>query len=49
MARQSIAKFLAVSGIIVIVIALFNIISLVNSYNESVQNQSSHVISAFDG
>ncbi len=49
MARQRIAKLLAASGIIVIIIAFFNIVSLIHSYNENVQNQSSHIISAFDG
>jgi len=49
MNKRTIAECFIVSGVALIISAFGNFITLVNTYNNYVENSSSHVVSAFDG
>ena len=49
MMQGSMAKCFILGGITLIISAFMNIVYIVNSYDTYVNNNSSHVISAFDG
>jgi|GEM_PF-3343392 len=49
MAQRILTKCFVISIMMFVIVTLGNLIKQVNSYDNYVQNTSSHVVSAFDG
>lgn len=48
MTRQNLAKCFVLTGITLIICTFISIIGAINSYSNSINDTSSHVIAAFD-
>jgi len=48
MTKQKLAKYFVLSGILLIIFIFVNIIGVISSYSNSIDDTSSHVVAAFD-